>query len=43
VNPRFELNGCTRVASPQPRCNLVVCRIERELLPLALEQGLKYV
>jgi aryl-alcohol dehydrogenase-like predicted oxidoreductase len=37
---RSELKGWTRVVSLQPRYNLIFRQIERELLPLALEEGL---
>src|SRR5471032_2219030 len=37
---RSELKGWTRFVSLQPRYNLLFREIERELLPLALEEGL---
>jgi len=37
---RSELNGWARLVSLQPRYNLIFRQIERELLPLALEEGL---
>jgi aryl-alcohol dehydrogenase-like predicted oxidoreductase len=37
---RCELKGWARVVSLQPRYNLLFRQIERELLPLALEEGL---
>ena len=37
---RSELKGWARVISLQPRYNLIFRQIERELLPLALEEGL---
>jgi aryl-alcohol dehydrogenase-like predicted oxidoreductase len=40
---RSELKGWTRVASVQPRYSLLFREIERELLPLALEQGLAVI
>ena len=36
---RSELKGWARVVSVQPRYNLLFRQIERELLPLALEEG----
>jgi 1-deoxyxylulose-5-phosphate synthase len=37
---RSELKGWTRIVSLQPRYSLLFRQIERELLPLALEEGL---
>jgi aryl-alcohol dehydrogenase-like predicted oxidoreductase len=37
---RCDLKGLARVVSIQPRYNLLFRQIERELLPLALEEGL---
>lgn len=40
---RSELLGVTRPASVQPRYNLLFRQIERELLPLCLEEGLAVI
>src|ERR1700728_5250467 len=40
---RSELKGWARVVSLQPRYNLLFREIERELLPLALEEGLAVI
>ena len=37
---RTELKGWARIVSLQPRYNLIFRQIERELLPLAVEEGL---
>jgi aryl-alcohol dehydrogenase-like predicted oxidoreductase len=37
---RSELKGWARIVSLQPRYNLIFRQIERELLPLALEEGI---
>jgi aryl-alcohol dehydrogenase-like predicted oxidoreductase len=40
---RAELKGLSRLVSVQPRYNLLFREIERELLPLALEEGLAVI
>jgi aryl-alcohol dehydrogenase-like predicted oxidoreductase len=40
---RAEFKGLTRLVSVQPRYNLLFREIERELLPLALEEGLAVI
>jgi aryl-alcohol dehydrogenase (NADP+) len=40
---RSEALGCVRLVSVQPRYNLLFRQIERELLPLCLEEGLAVI
>jgi 1-deoxyxylulose-5-phosphate synthase len=40
---RSDLKGLTRFVSVQPRYNLLFRQIERELLPLALEEGIAVI